>query len=187
MKPILPIVAALAIAASTSCVSDDNWDAYEEWRNTNNAWYLRMVDTLDAQGNKYYSQLSPVWNPGSGVLVHYFNDRKETEGNLSPLITSTIDVKYKGMYYNGAAFDSSYTLMAAYGDSIYRTRLSDVIVGWQIALSSMHVGDSVDIVVPYPVAYGENGYSSIPPFSTLRFLIKLVDIPAYEIENPPEN
>ncbi|MDE6826032.1 MAG: FKBP-type peptidyl-prolyl cis-trans isomerase [Paramuribaculum sp.] len=183
MKPVLPVVAALAIAAA-SCMSESNWDTYADWRKANDEWYLKMVDTLDAQGNNYYTKLSPAWNPGSGVLIHFFNDRSLTAGNLSPLETSIVDMKYIGRYYNLVPFDSSYTNTAAYGDSIYRSRVGDNIDGWQIALNAMRVGDSVEVVIPYPVAYGANGYNTIPPYSVLRFNMKLVDIPAYELREP---
>ena len=187
MKPILPVIAtALILASASSCMSDNNWDKYEEWRNDNIAWYEQLKTRTDDQGNPYYTRLSPAWDPSCGVLIHFFNDRRLTEGNLSPLQTSTVDMKYLGQFYNGEPFDSSYT-STQYGDSIYRSRVSDNIVGWQVALNAMHVGDSVEVIIPFSSAYGANGYMSIPPYSYLRFYMKLVDIPAYEIETPQDN
>ena len=61
------------------------------------------------------------------MLAHWFNDRKLTQGNLKPYYTSTVDVKYIGRLYNDEPFDSSYTLMADYGDSIFRTKVGRVI------------------------------------------------------------
>lgn len=186
MKPILPIIAGIALfAAATSCSSDDNnWYDYSEWYKTNDAWYTRMKDSIDASGHNYFTELKPAWNSKCGVLIHYFNDRRLTQNNLSPLETSTVDVKYLGEFYNKVPFDSSYANTADYGDSLYRCRVSDNILGWQVALNAMHVGDSVDVVIPYYMAYGVEGQGTIPPYTALRFHIKLVDIPAYELRNP---
>lgn len=85
-------------------------------------------------------------------------------------------VKYIGRFYNGTAFDSSYLQT----DSIFETKLSSVVSGWQIALQNMHVGDSCEVVIPYQSAYGSTGYSSVPPYSNLVFHMKLKDIPDWE-------
>ena len=175
MKPVLPVVAALAIAAA-SCMSESNWDTYADWRKANDEWYLKMVDTLDAQGNNYYTKLSPAWNPGSGVLIHFFNDRSLTAGNLSPQETSTVEVCYIGHLCNDLAFDSSYLLV----DSVAHFQVNGVIEGWQIALNDMHVGDSAEVIIPFLQAYGSEGSGTIPPYSYLRFNMRLDDITNYE-------
>ena len=59
--------------------------------------------------------------------------------------------------------------------------MSGVIDGWQIALMNMHVGDTVQIVVPYQSGYGSTSTGKIQPYSALRFNVRLVDIPAYEV------
>ncbi|MDE6074493.1 MAG: FKBP-type peptidyl-prolyl cis-trans isomerase, partial [Muribaculaceae bacterium] len=50
-----------------------------------------------------------------------------------------------------------------------------------IALEKMHVGDSVEVIIPYQAGYGASSSGSILPYSTLRFGIKLVNIPYYEV------
>ncbi|MBD5319418.1 MAG: hypothetical protein HDS07_00745 [Bacteroides sp.] len=180
MKHLL-YLATLLIGASalmTSCSDDDTWSEYATWRNTNNEWYLARKDSLTAAGKPYYTALSPSWYVNSGVLIHYFNDRSLTEGNLSPMLTSQVTVKYKGQLYNGLTFDST---AVAGTDSVRTFGLQGVIDGWKVALTDMRVGDTCEIIVPYALAYGVNGSSGIAPYSTLRFGIKLVDIPAYEI------
>ena len=114
------------------------------------------------------------------MLIRYLNDRSLTAGNLSPLLTSTVDVKYIGRLYTGEAFDSSYN-QKANGDSIFRTSLTGLIQGWQIALVNMNVGDSVEIIIPYNMGYGGSQTGIIKPYSTLIFNLKLVDIPYYEV------
>lgn len=181
----LPFVAFLLIAIMIlpACGLDpdtDRWEYYEDWRNANNAWLETQIALTDDDGSPYYERIVPDYDMNAYVLMRFLNDRSKTEGNLSPLYTSTVDVKYIGRTYDDAAFDSSYLLTESYGDSIYRTKLADVISGWSIALMNMRVGDSCEVVIPYEQAYQNIGSGSILPYSNLKFNIKLVDIPGYE-------
>lgn len=161
----------------TACGDDDNTTDYSAWILANQQWY-DSLETAKVGGVNFYTPVVPAWYKNSGVLIHYYNNRALTAGNLRPLITSTVKVKYKGELYNGAPFDSSYTET----DSCRVFTIgSGLINGWQVALTDMHVGDSADIIIPYYQAYGVNGSGSIPPYSNLKFSIKLVDITAYEI------
>ena len=108
--------------------------------------------------------------------MRWFNDTTATTNNRKPIYTSTVDVKYYGRTYEDVPFDSSYRSLSP-ADSVSRFQLNSVISGWVIALEKMHIGDSVEVIVPYSYAYGSSGNSSIPPFSVLKFNIKLVDIP----------
>ena len=176
------IIAALTIIP-IACNSTTNvWEEYREWRNINEEWFQEQTTRTDENGNLYYKKITPAWSPSDYVLVHYFNDRNLTAGNLSPLYTSTVDVKYIGRFYNDEAFDSSYTRTAAYGDSIYRTTCGNVISGWTAVLEDMHVGDSCEVIIPYALGYGDAVSSAIKPYSMLKFNIKLVNIPYYEIK-----
>ena len=113
-------------------------------------------------------------------MIKYFNDKALTENNLSPLYTSTVDVKYIGRLYDDVAFDSSYTSTSP-ADSVTRFKLNNLIEGWVVGLTDMHIGDSCELIIPYEFAYGATGSSSINPYSNLRFNLKLVDIPGYVI------
>lgn len=181
MKKLFYLIALVisASAIATSCGSDDNsWSEYSQWRNANNLWYLSMKDSVNANGTPFYTELNPAWLPNSGVLIHYFNDRSQTIGNLSPMVTSQVSVKYKGMLYNGVVFDST-TVNTS--DSVRTFGLQSVVTGWRIALTDMRVGDTCEVILPYTMGYGTQGQSSISPYSSLKFGIKLVDIPNYKI------
>lgn len=173
---IFPALAAIALISGGSCKSDNDYEDYEEWRKANNEWYLEQMNRKDASGQPYYTLLQPEWYKSSGVLIRYLSDRSLTEGNLSPLETSSCKVKYIGRLYNDEAFDSSYLAT----DSVRVFQPSGVIDGWQIALNAMRVGDSVEVVIPYMQGYGVTGNSGILPYSALRFNMRLVDIENYE-------
>ena len=170
----------MAGAVSSSCNDDGTttWEQYKEWRQTNLDFYEEQKFLMDPDGDGMYyqTQVAP-WNSGAEILIRYLNDRSKTEGNLSPMLTSTVDVKYIGRFYNGVAFDSSYSVQP---DSVFTTGVSDVIAGWTLALQYMRVGDSARVVIPYGMGYGSSGSGSIYPYSTLVFDIKLKDIVDYE-------
>lgn len=183
--PVFLVLAlGFAVGLLPSCSDDDDNSAdssYTEWRETNIAWMMEQQAKKNPDGSNYYDLVVPAWYPSGYVLIHYFNDRSLTQDNLSPLLTSTVDVRYKGYLCNEVAFDSS-SLMTTYGPGIFRTKLNEVITGWGIAFANMHVGDTAEIIIPYQQAYGTSVTSAIPPYSNLRFNVRLVDIPAYEKE-----
>ena len=92
---------------------------------------------------------------------------------------STVDVIYECKYVNGTVLDTSYR-NTTYGDSIYRCKPSDNIVGFWAMLTNMHVGDSVTCVIPMNAAYGVSS-TSVMPYSTLVYNMKLKAIHSYEL------
>lgn len=178
--PFILLLSLLAIAGFTACNSDDDsdtWSEYKDWREENNAYFISQRDSLGADGKLFYEMIYPSWNPGAQILIHYFNDRQETAENLQPMLTSTCSVIYHASLKNGVAVDSSY----ANTNSIANFRPDQVVQGFAVALMNMHVGDSCEILVPYALGYGGVRRGEILPYSTLRFNIRLKDIPAYEI------
>lgn len=86
-------------------------------------------------------------------------------------IRNIVSVYYKGMLIDGKVFDDN--TAQGYPDAF---RLTDLIVGWQIALTQMCVGDKWRIYVPAEVGYGAMSVASIPKHSTLIFEIELAGV-----------
>lgn len=184
MKKLLLIMTVAVFAGIVAACHDDEaqttWDTFADWRELNDAWVKEMQERRNPDGSPYYRQLVPEWNPAAFVLIHYFNDRALTDGNLSPLYTSVVDVRYVGRDCKGEGFDSS-TLVNRYGrPGIQRFACNSVIQGWSIALQDMRVGDTCEIIVPYGAGYGASTAGSILPYSALRFNLRLDDIYLYE-------
>lgn len=182
--PIIILLVALAAYLLPSCndkKDEPTVDAYQEWYDTNEDWMKEQQARTNPDGSPYFATLIPKWNPNAFVLIHYFNDRKLTEGNLSPLYTSTIDTRYYVTYCNGVPIDSSYN-QSSYGPGIFRCQVNGVIDGWAIALEDMRVGDTAEVVIPFQQAYGTSS-SSVLPYSNLKYNMSLVDIVDYE-KNP---
>lgn len=180
MKKLTFAALFVAIVSIVGCNSDDDtWETYLDWYDANQAWLTEQRLRTNPDGTPYYTVLTPQWNTGVYVLIHYFNDRAETEGNLSPLYTSTIDTRYFLHLYDGTPIDSSVNSTSP-APGVFRTQLNATIQGWAVALSNMRCGDTAEVIVPYQIGYGTDASSVIPPYSALRFNIRLVDIPNYE-------
>lgn len=179
MLSLLVLVFAGTFAA---CGDDDDFKEYYDWIVANNSWIKAKEAEINPEtGEPMYVKVVPSYDEGAYVLMRWINNRAETEGNLSPYFTSTVDVKYIGYLSDNTPFDSSY-LLTTNGDSIFRTDLQSVIQGWQIALQMMRVGDSCEVIIPFQSAYGTSGSGSILPYSNLRFNMRLKDIYKYEIK-----
>ena len=103
-----------------------------------------------------------------GVLVKIL---KSGDGDRCPRAGNVVTVNYKGSFINGRVFDSSYE--RGYPEAF---RLSDLIVGWQIALTQMKVGDHWIVYIPWEVGYGSRANGPILAYSTLIFEMELVAI-----------
>jgi FKBP-type peptidyl-prolyl cis-trans isomerase FklB len=97
---------------------------------------------------------------------------KKGTGTVSPTVTSTVVVNYRGMLIDGTEFDSTW----AHGAPV-RFTVDKVIRGWQDVIPRMRVGDRWRVVIPPLLAYGEAGaLPRIGPNEALVFEIELLEI-----------
>lgn len=178
-RPLLLASIAMLLSMS-SCLNDDedNKD-YKEWREKNTK-YVADAEALTENGAKVYTRITPPWAPDLYVLMKWHNDRSLTLKNLSPLDNSVVNIKYELESIDGDKWSDSYS-STVYGDSIYQSRPMNNIVGMWAAMTNMHVGDSVTIIMPYNTGYGSTGSGEVLPYSTLIYHVKMTGIPAYEV------
>ncbi|MDR0289382.1 MAG: FKBP-type peptidyl-prolyl cis-trans isomerase [Treponema sp.] len=95
------------------------------------------------------------------------------EGNgPRPSASDVVRVHYEGSLTSGTVFDSSYD--RGEPEDI---PLDMVIPGWAEGIMLMNVGSKHRIYLPSSMAYGQRGAGqTIPPFSTLIFIVELFDI-----------
>jgi len=91
-----------------------------------------------------------------------------------PVAGNTIDVHYSGYLVDGKRFDSSVERGAPFS---FNVGMGYVIKGWDEGLLLMKEGAKFRFIIPYELAYGENGYPPvIPAKSTLIFDVELLKV-----------
>lgn len=158
----------IGLSTLTSCLKGDV-ETYDDWRQQNEA-YIANLDKNE------YTLVVPDWAPQNSVYIKWHNDRSLTADNLVAMSNSTVDVKYELEYYDGTKVENSYSLK----DSTYQSKPNNNVLGMWIAMTTMHVGDSATIVVPYPSGYGSQTNGKIKPYSNLIFHMKIKAIQAFE-------
>jgi len=94
----------------------------------------------------------------------------ETTGP-KPAFTDMVKVNYEGRLIDGQIFSSTYD----YGEPI-SFALNQVIPGWSEGLQLMSAGSKYRFFIPSEIAYGASGEGPIPPYSTLIFVVELLEI-----------
>jgi len=86
----------------------------------------------------------------------------------------TVKVHYTGYLMDGKKFDSS----VERGEPIeFPLGQGNVIKGWDEGIALLHTGEKAQLIIPYQLAYGEQGYpGAIPPKATLIFDVELVEV-----------
>lgn len=115
----------------------------------------------------------PTIAPGSGSPPTALTSADLVPGTGPTASASdTVKVQYVGaIYTTGQVFDASWT------DSGPATfPLSQVVPGFRDAIAGMKVGGRREVVIPPSLGYGSQGNGSIPPNSTLVFVIDLLSV-----------
>lgn len=90
-----------------------------------------------------------------------------------PSLGAQVVAHYDGYLLDGRKFDSSHDR----GQPIvFRVGTGEVIKGWDEAFATMKRGEKRTLLIPWWLAYGEQGKGMIPPRGTLRFEVELLDI-----------
>ncbi|MCC9167792.1 FKBP-type peptidyl-prolyl cis-trans isomerase [Pontibacter harenae] len=89
-----------------------------------------------------------------------------------------VSVHYKGTFLDGKQFDSSYENPMANGEPFqFQLGQGQVIPGWDEGIQKLNKGGKAILLVPSPLAYGEQDRGAdMPANSILRFDVELVDV-----------
>lgn len=89
----------------------------------------------------------------------------------------SVELKYTGMFLDGAVFDQSDKGDGGNGTVkiLYRQN-AQLIKGWIEVLQTMHQGEKVRFLLPSSMAYGPYGAKVIKPYTPLLFEIEVVKV-----------
>lgn len=151
---------------------------FSTWRGYNDKWYDDYrVNQVGKDPNVVRTQILP-----DGIIIESYHDGygaipKATEDPVRGT-SSKIYVKMSGTLADGSLF-----LME--GTTSYA--LSDLVPGLCETFKLMRQGSHWKVILPYDLAYGEDGYLgtsvndifNVPPYSVLIFDIELIDVTNY--------
>ncbi len=190
-----------AIIVASCSENTESITNYNNWEARNTAYftqkYKEAQDSINA-GSKNWKLLKSIYKDSSSsamtdyVIAHIIQC-SHADGTQKALITDSVYVHYRGWLIprdeyvqdtttyavEGVMFDTSF-----YGDELNvqtaipsKFLVSALVDGFQTALVNMHVGDRMEVIIPYTMGYGSSSSStSVPNYSTLRFDILLTYI-----------
>ncbi|TDL18113.1 peptidyl-prolyl cis-trans isomerase [Rickenella mellea] len=98
----------------------------------------------------------------------------EGDGKRFPKIGDTVKIHYVGTLTTGKQFDSSRDRNEPF---ITQIGVGKVIKGWDEGVPQLSVGQKAILTATPDFAYGARGFPPvIPPNSTLKFEVELIDI-----------
>jgi peptidylprolyl isomerase len=119
--------------------------------------------TLDADG-------APSITPVKGEAPKEFGVSTLIKGSGAVVgSTDVVTVHYSGWLWDGTPFDSSWT-----SGQPAQFSLEQVVPGFTKAIAGQTVGSQVIAILPPADGYGEQGAGSIPPNSTLIFVVDIL-------------
>ncbi|MBF9220409.1 FKBP-type peptidyl-prolyl cis-trans isomerase [Hymenobacter ruricola] len=125
------------------------------------------------------------------IIKKYLDDHQITTAQRQtsglyylPVLTDTrlvqasagkkVSVLYSGHYMDGTVFDAS--ILHGNTPITFTLGTGQVIAGWDEGIALMHKGEKAELFIPSALAYGSRGSGPIPPNTTLRFEVELVDV-----------
>jgi FKBP-type peptidyl-prolyl cis-trans isomerase FklB len=168
------LLAILGLGSLLSCVSDE--ENLEVIFAQDKQKIETFVQNFDVEHRKV-----TVGDSGVVLLVTESNE----SGRL-PVNRDTILVDYTGYMLDGRVFDTSVQSIAEdeglfnpnrpYEPFRVELGVSNVIVGWHIALSQLREGEKATVLIPSFYAYGREGNGPIPGNTVLVFDLDIISV-----------
>lgn len=98
---------------------------------------------------------------------------QQTGGGEFSVPGTEVVVHYTGYLEDGTVFDSSVQRKQPF---TFTLGAGQVIEGWDRGIAGMQVGGKRILVIPPAMAYGNQVVGPIPPNSTLKFEVELLEV-----------
>ena len=108
----------------------------------------------------------------TGTGLHYIIENEGTGTKAEP--HRKVSVHYTGTLPDGKVFDTSHKRNEPIS---FKLGVGQVIKGWDEGIALLKVGGKAKLILPYFLAYGEQGHPPvIPARATLIFEVELMDV-----------
>jgi len=131
---------------------------------------IKLQNEEDRAREEYLKKNNITVKPTEDGL--YFVPVKPGKGP-HPQVGDKVSVHYTGYLLNGQKFDSSRDRGKPFEFTLGKHQ---VIPGWDEGIAMLRKGGTAKLIIPSSLGYGARNMGPIPPFSTLVFEVKLVDI-----------
>lgn len=186
---IFAFLLTVSLFGLASCSENsDTTEEYPDWQNTNETYFNSLYTATKqkiASGDTSW-KIMKVWSksdsivgqPYDYIIVHVEN---AGTGSGCPIYTDSVRVHYLGRLLPSTSYPEGYVFQQSYYGTFNektsapaKFAVSALGDGFSTAVQNMHIGDKWKVYIPYQLAYGTSGSTSIPGYSTLIFDIQLV-------------
>ncbi len=171
----LQLVTNLNLEAQQGDVPVQIDDLYRLSADGNTLTLTQQRSTRDQQLNYVYQRVLKFAEPegtittASGLKYAITHQGAGAQPNAGQVVIA----HYTGTLVDGTIFDSSIPRNEPFAFTLDRKQ---VIKGWDEGFALLRVGDQATLIIPPELAYGARDREPIPPNSTLKFEVELVDI-----------
>ncbi|MGQ9847577.1 MAG: FKBP-type peptidyl-prolyl cis-trans isomerase [Bacteroidales bacterium] len=120
---------------------------------------------------QHYLKLSNISTTPTPSGLYYIVKKKGT--GKKPTDTSIVKIDYLLSILNGEIIDNTYERNEPFE---FQLGKEIVIPGLEEGIKMMREGEEATLIIPSKLAYGSQQYKIIPPYSTLVFDIKLLNV-----------
>ena len=175
MRKVISLISAVTLAfALTACATAESSDQKLAAPDNVSTMTRATGESQPAQAGypavKLDESGAPSITPVNGPAPAEFGVATLIKG-AGAVVGSTdiVTVHYSGWLWDGTPFDSSWT-----SGQPAQFSLEQVVPGFTKAIAGQTVGSQVVAILPPADGYGENGAGSIPPNSTLIFVVDIL-------------
>ncbi len=125
----------------------------------------------EMQALEAYLKLANITTPPRPSGLYFIEKVKGT--GKAPADNSWVSIHYLGTFVNGEPFDNTYERNQPFE---FQLGQNLVIPGLEEGVKLMREGGEAIIIIPSKLAYGDQPYKMIPPYSTLIFEVQLLKV-----------
>lgn len=129
-----------------------------------------LVGNLFSQKGMQKPVINKEYTTTSGLKYVIFSSNPTA---ISAEAGDKVSVHYAGTLMDGTPFDDSYQRNQPFSFNLGK---GQVIKGWDEGIAMLHIGDSALLIIPPELGYGSSATGAIPANSTLKFIVKLIDV-----------